>query len=475
MWHEKLLWSSLLLLILGCNSKKIAATPPPVNTVAALDSLPLSDIDIPISINLRPLYDMAERNVQETYTTPDYPQRFVEDNCDTRYMYKFRRGPLQFSSAGDQLQIGFTGYYIIAGGQRLCSGSGNARTPLSPWSPTCTCGLKEGERRVNVGFTASLTVSPSYRIVPMIRVQDPKPLDKCTVCFWGQDITPLVMDRLKAQLGEARAGMQDSLSKLDLRPQFQKLWDLLNSVQPIYTYGYLQINPEQIRMSNLRVEKDTLKLSFGISARPRLVQQRPAQMRTVIPNLSPAPSRRGFSIHADALLNYDSLSQILQTRMYRKRIDAEGTGKHLIVEKVEVYGSNSSTLNLKMLFSGSASGTFYLSGKPRYDAAAKELRLENLEYDIRSRNLILTTAEWLFNGRIMRELERYARFNLREYEKDLLQGINSQFNREIKPGITLNGAVQGVGIEKIYPFLDRLVLRFSGNGDLEVKVSELVF
>jgi len=460
---------------MGCSRKKIAVDPPPVNTVASLDSLPLSDIDIPIRINLKPLYGIAEKEVQETYTTPDYPHRFVEDNCDTRYMYKFRRGPLQFSGTGDLLQFGFTGYYIIAGGQRLCSGTGKDRTPLSPWSPTCTCGLKEGERRVNVGFTASMTMSPAYRLVPVIRVLDPKPLDKCTVCFWGQDITPLVMSRLKAQLEDARAGMQDSLGKLDLRPRFQKIWDLLNAVQPVSTYGYLQINPEQVRMSQLSIDKDTLKMSLGISARPRVVQQRPAERRTAIPDLAASASKRGFSIYTDAVLDYDSLSQILQARMYKKRIPAEGTGKYIIVEKVQVYGSNRRTLNLKMAFSGSVTGTFYLSGKPTYDTTARELKLEELEYDIQSKNLLVKTGEWLFNARIMRELERYTRFSLRDYERELLQMINGNFNREIRPGIALNGAVQAVRIEKIHPFVDRLVLRFSGTGDLEVRVNELIF
>jgi hypothetical protein len=472
---EKLCLFIFLLTALACSKKQISEKPVQVNNSAMLDTLPLSDIDIPIKINLKPIYAIAEKSVQQVYTTPNYPVDFVVENCDTRYMYKFRRGPLQFTAIGEQLRFGFTGYYIMAGGQRVCTGAGSNRTAVTPWSPTCTCGLTEGERKVDVSFIAGMQITPKYHIVPNIRTQDPRAIDKCTVCFWGQDITTTVMARLKAQLEDARKGMIDTLSKIDLRPQFQKIWDLLNAVQPMSNYGYLQINPQQIRISNISTVNDTLKLSMGISARPTVVQIRPPEIKTVIPDLIVGQTRRGFSIFTDAILNYDSLSNILNTAMYKKRIDAEGSSKYIVVEKVQVYGSNSAMLNLKMVFSGSVSGTFYLSGKPIYDQTAKQLRLENLDYDIRSKDMVVKTGEWLFNRRIMKELENFTRFDVTNYEKLLLDKINGQFNREVRKGIRMNGQVSKVSIEKIYPFTDQLVIRFSSKGDMDILVNELSF
>jgi hypothetical protein len=472
---EKLSLFIILLFVLACSKKQIAEKPVLVNNSVMLDTLPLSDIDIPIKINLRPVYAIAEKSVQQVYTTPNYPIDFVVENCDTRYMYKFRRGPLQFITGGDQLRFGFTGYYIMAGGQRVCTGTGSNRTPVTPWSPTCTCGLSEGERKVDVSFIAGMQITTNYHIVPNIKTLDPRAIDKCSVCFWGQDITATVMDRLKAQLEDARKGMIDTLSKMDLKPQFQKIWDMLNAVQPMSNYGYLQINPQQIRISNISADKDTLKLSVGISARPTVVQVKPAEIKTVIPDLTVGQSRRGFSIYTDAILNYDSLSSILNTAMYKKRIDAEGSSKYIVIEKVQVYGSNTAMLNLKMVFSGSVSGTFYLSGKPVYDLVAKQLRLENLEYDIKSKDMMVKTGEWLFNKRITKELEKSTKFDVTNYEKMLLDKINVQFNREVKKGIRMNGQVSNVSIEKIYPFTDQLVVRFSSKGDLDIVVNQFSF
>ena len=38
-----------------------------------LDSLPNSEINIPIQVNLKPMYAMAEKSVDTLFTSPKYP------------------------------------------------------------------------------------------------------------------------------------------------------------------------------------------------------------------------------------------------------------------------------------------------------------------------------------------------------------------------------------------------------------------
>ena len=97
---------------------------------------------------------------------------------------------------------------------------------------------------------------------------EPKPLDKCTVCFWKHDITPTVLKQLKEQLREAGKEIEDSINRLNVRPLFQQLWDMLNTSVTMYDLGYLKINPEKIRLSTLQTKNDSLNISVGISARP---------------------------------------------------------------------------------------------------------------------------------------------------------------------------------------------------------------
>src|SRR6476620_7743680 len=81
------------------------------SSVLKIDSLPESQIDIPIQINLRPIYALAEKNVDTVFTSPNYPDGWVQSDCATRYKYHFRRSPLTMSMNGTVLNLAFMGYY----------------------------------------------------------------------------------------------------------------------------------------------------------------------------------------------------------------------------------------------------------------------------------------------------------------------------------------------------------------------------
>lgn len=103
--------------------------------------------------------------------------------------------------SGMSMNLGFTGYYKIIGSTRVCVSG----TVISPWTPACRCGFgSEGERRVNVSFTNSLSIQPDYKVKLGIVRNEPQPLDKCEVCFWGQDITKQVMKGLIAELDASK-------------------------------------------------------------------------------------------------------------------------------------------------------------------------------------------------------------------------------------------------------------------------------
>src|ERR1700730_13282553 len=150
-----------LIFFASCSHKINPEKPTLAKTEFRLDSLPNSEINIPIQVSLKPVYAMAEKSVDTVFTSPHYPDEWVQDGCDIRYKYIFRRGPLQMKALGTSLVLGFTGYYKIIGSTRVCVNG----TVISPWTPACKCGFSEPERRVNVSFTNSLAVLPDYKIM----------------------------------------------------------------------------------------------------------------------------------------------------------------------------------------------------------------------------------------------------------------------------------------------------------------------
>ncbi|MDP4264091.1 MAG: DUF4403 family protein [Bacteroidota bacterium] len=465
--------ASIVLLLASCSHKIMPEKPSLGQTAFNLDSLPVSEINIPIQVSLKPVYAMAEKKVDTLFTSPGYPDGWVQSACDTRYKYSFRRGPLQMKATGTSLNLGFTGYYKVIGSTRVCVSG----TAISPWTPPCKCGFDEPERRVNVSFTNSIIVRPDYKIKLNIRRNEPQPLDKCEVCFWGQDITNQVMKGLKENLDEAKAELDKNFGTVDLKQSFQQVWDKLNKVYDLYGMGWLQMNPQKIRINNLFARNDSLYVYLGLSAKPVISLEKPSEHSSVVPNIGDFSQQEGFSIFLDAVLNYDSLSTILNRQVMNKEFDLNKgpVKKKFIIRDCQLYGQGNEKLIIKINFGGTNEGTFYLTGKPVYDITTHILEVKDIDFDIKSKNTLLKTAEWLFSKRITGEIGKYTRYDLTSFIDTAKTTMNQYLDHEWIKGVRSNGNIDNLQIVNIYPFSQHLVIRSNCTGTLSVKVESVDF
>ena len=438
-----------------------------------LDSLPNSEINIPIQINLKPVYAMAEKTVDTLFTSPGYPNEWVQEGCDTRYKYVFRRSPLQMSAIGTALNLGFTGYYKIIGSTRLCVNG----TVVSPWTPPCRCGFNEPERRVKVSFSNKLSLQPDFKVKLEINRNNPEPLDKCEVCFWGQDITKQVLKGLTQELDAAKKELMAQYAVVDLKPKFQQVWDQLSQVYNLYGLGWLKINPQRIRINNLYAFNDSLNVYLGLSAKPVISFEQPLQESSWIPNIANFSSRPGFNIFLDATLNYDSLSAIMNQQVAGLSFDFKKAfvKKKFIIDECKVYGGGVEKLIIKINFSGTNSGVMYLTGKPVYKEDTRSIEVEDIDFDIKSKNVLLGSADWLFNKKITKEISKYARFDLGPYIDTARTVINSQLNHQWMDGVKSYGSIDDIRLIGIYPMQNQLVIRSNCDGNLSVKVDTIDF
>lgn len=467
------LLSLIGLVFTSCSKKIISEKPVLAQTSFNLDSTPVSEINIPIQINLKPVYAMAEKKVDTLFTSPGYPDGWVQEGCDMRYKYSFRRSPLQMSASGLSMKLGFTGYYRIIGSSRVCV----MGAAVSPWTPPCKCGFTEPERRVNVSFSNSINIQPDYKVRLTVKRNEPEPLDKCEVCFWGQDITKQVLDGLKEELDAAKTELEKNYGVVDLKPSFQQVWNQLNKVYSIYGMGWLQMNPQRLRINNIFAKNDSLYVYLGLSAKPVISFEKPAEHLTLIPSLGDFSRHQGFSVFLDAVLNYDSLSHIMNQRLVDKEFDLDKgpVKKKFIIKNCRLFGEGNERVIIKVDFAGTNQGTFYLTGKPAYDKDKRVLEVRDIDFDIKSKNALLKTAEWLFSRRIVNEISKYTRYDLTSFIDTAKVSINQQLNREWVKGVNSKGNVQDIRLIGIYPLSQHLLIRSNCSGTLAVNVESVDF
>ena len=441
--------------------------------VASNAQLPVSEINIPFQISLKPIFQMAEKQVDTVFTSPQYPTGWVQSDCSTRYKYYFRRSPLKMSASGTTFNLAFTGNYRITGSTRACVSG----TAISPWTPECRCGFDEGDRKVNIGFSSTFTLHPNYILRTKIIRTEPQALNKCTVCFWGQDITATVMDGLKKELDLSRKMMEDSFGTVNLRPYLQQVWNKLNDVYPIPEAGYFTLNPKQLRMEKLNAVNDLLNIQIGISATPQITLIKPQPIGTVIPNLAPASNREGFNIHLEAALQYDSLSKVINGYLQHKRFDlSEGILKrHIIVEECKVYSGLNDNMVVEMAFRGSHSGTVYFTGKPVYNHEKKQIEMQSFDYDLQTRDFLLKTAKWLFNNKIVSEIRKHTSIDMSSYYDTAKVTLNEWLNKEWTTGIKGSGNITDLRLTDVKALESHLLIRTNCSGKLNIAITALSF
>lgn len=392
-----------------------------------------------------------------------------QQGCDTRYKYSFRRGPLKFSFIDNKIDIAFTGYYKIIGSTRACVNG----VAVSPWTPECKCGFEEGERRVNISYTITPVVLVNYIVRLKVVRNDPVAVDKCTVCFWGQDITSTIIDALKKELDVSKGDLEKSYGSIDLKPQFQKLWHHLNTPYNVSEMGWLQINPQKVRLNRLYGTGDKLNINIGLAAKPVVRFEKPLNPLSTVPNISSFSRASGFNINVDAVLSYDSLSSILNKQIAGKEyiFSKAFIKKKFVFKECKLIGSKSDRLIIEVNFTGTNNGTFYLTGKPVYNSTLKTLAVTDVDFDVKTKDVLLKTADWLFSKKIIAEIEKLAKYDLKQLMNDAAKNIDQQLNREFMKGVRGAGTITEMQIAAIIPQSNWLMVRANATGNFGLTVS----
>lgn len=424
-----------------------AARPDTLQTPAALiNTTPLSDIDIPVRIGLKPFYDWANLFIDTLYTSKNYPIDWVQNGCDTRYQYRFVRGPFQFKTYNNLLLMSFSGYYRVRGSTRFCSGTSS----FSPWTPPCSCGSgTETPRRIDAGFVIKFKINPDYSIGLFVQRTDPVPVNKCEVCFFGKDITQIVAQQLKSDLDSSVVQMQQKMKLFSLKPYLQMLWDTLQAGYKVPSLGVVNFRPQQIRIGQVILQKDTMYCSLGLSARPSL-EDVAATGTLPLPQLSDFALRNGIQLFTQLHLPYDSLSRMTNAKMGGTEIQVGKSifKKTIRIDSVKLLGGGNKMF-VQVFLSKGVKGTVFLEGVPNYDPVTQQLKMDSLNFHMQSRQLLVRTASWLLDGAIEKKIKEACRFELGTRLKNMQNLLTVKMNQQLYAGIRSKGYLSKLVINKI--------------------------
>ena len=183
----------------------------------------------------------------------------------------------------------------------------------------------------------------------------------------------------------------------------------------------------------------------------------------------------GFAIDLNFALPYDTLSNALQTFLQGKRlVITEGFfNQSVVLEGCTLYSDMQNKIVAEVPFSGSYSGTFYLTGTPFYNSSSRQVELQNVAYDLKTKSLILKGAKWLFGKVILDEIKKYTAVDLASFYTMAAARVTEFLNKEWTKGIAANGSVKTITITGLAAQQNQLVMTAQCSGELKLTISEL--
>jgi hypothetical protein len=457
--HMKAIISVFILIVLfsSCATFHPAAPSAVMEKITPPESV-VSILNMPVEVDLTPYYSMVEKNVSSVFEGADNPCEGI------RYSYQFLRSPFHISGNKDLLRFSFAAKYKI----KACYCAKCLSDVCLLPTPNFSCGYSEPMRKVDVGYFSKIKLLPNYRLSSQTKLEKFDPIDKCNISFMNIDVTDKLMKVMREELSKAGKSVDSQLSAYDLKPYLQDIWNKLFEAQAVGNYGYFNINPEAISMSDLSMTGSKLNLKLGLRCRPIFSTSFVPVVAASLPNLSNPTNQSGFKVYTDLVLKYNDLSRLINEKLagytykYKK--------KKLIVNSIHISGLSNSKLLLKLDFIGYRKGIIYLVGTPIFDVANNTISIPDLNFELKSRNVLLKSASWLLNEKITAKIKSSAVFDLNQMMQQYKGNINEQLNKQLTENVSMKGVIDSINVQSLLTSSESVFLRVYSSGQLSISV-----
>jgi len=341
--------------------------------------------------------------------------------------------------------------------------------------------ILEAKGEITLKFKTKLSVNRDWSIQTATTSDDYEWTKKPTVKIAGVTIpvTYIANILLKVNLGSYSKKIDQTVAdSFDFRKYAEKGWKMM--FEPFKIPGgynaWLTSTPYSVSLLPIRGVKGNMRFGLMVHADVEclLDNQPPTGKVSALPVMQSLEQPIDtFRINLLTDVPYPTIER-MTFEVVRDSSYTFGS-KHLSFESMHIYGSNGQ-LAVETKVRGSIKGTMYLTGTPYFNPADTTLRVRNLKFDLKTKNLWLKSANWMFNGKVERTITKAIAIpfnsNIREIEKHLSDFLN---HKQLGYGFELNGKLAKITVSELMltPQSVKANLVFSGRLSIGIEDAAL--
>jgi len=460
----------VLLQAAACGGADDLATldpPPPEPGALRIEAgdLPSSSISVPVDVSMAVLHDAVEGGLPSSMgsleTRTDLP-----DNDRLSLAWEISRGPVETRFADGRAHVAATLSYRVRAWYD---------PPVLP-EISASCGTGDGPPpRLRVQLASPITLDREWHLRTDVAAETIRPAtdterDRCEVTVFDIDATGRVIEGARSAFTALSDDIDGLVSEIDVRTDFEGWWEMIAQPVELTDRVWLVLAPDSVHRTGIAGQSGDVLTTLTLHARPRIViGERPEVDVSPLPPVdSAAAPGEGVRIVAEAVAGYAEITRRLNDAVAGRSFEARG--RTLTVEGLQVSGVGDGRVSVRADLDGDVRGTVFLVATPSYDREADEIHVDDLDFDVRTRDRLVASAAWVARTGLISEIRSAAHFPATEARTWALEKVHEGFNARISPEVRLEGRAIDVTIESVTAGPEALRIRTVVTGEARLLV-----
>lgn len=342
---------------------------------------------------------------------------------------------------------------------------------------------KETNFEINLNFRTKAEVSPDWDL-STATVPDGFDWVKKPVIYLGPVKIPLASflgEVIQVQQEEiARQIDRQALLNVDIKSLVKEAWTLIQTPYQVSSeYNvWLLVTPIDVLMTPLSGSGKSSAFSFGIKAYTETyIGETPeASVNRELPDITftdSIPSQ--FSVGLSSKIPNEEVNRLLAQQFVDQTFTFNNGKYHITITDILFYGSGSD-LVIQAGIKGSVNGVIYIKGKPAFNPTLQTLYMEDLDFDLQTKNKLIKTASWIMHGKLLDSFNEALTIPVGEQIKWAIQTFEQNLdNLEISPGVYLDGNLDELKPSGVFITPESIIATVTAKGEANISVSNFQY
>jgi hypothetical protein len=221
--------------------------------------------------------------------------------------------------------------------------------------------------------------------------------------------------------------------------------------------GWIYMIPDTAFMTGAKSKRDVTTGIVAIQTKTVISSERPAA--SLFPKLPKLVWKENVKDSSTIALKmdftYNFLDSIARGEVVGKTFN-DG-GRSIKVNNIKI-GPLGQRLSITVSVSGSFNGNIVLLGIPYYDSFNKMLKVKDIDFELRTSNILHKAAAWIMKGKIKNELGKAMEFPLKDKLKDAQDEIDRQVYNFYNPyNMSVIAKMGDIEISDVQPKAEKVI------------------